>query len=92
MSAQWKKTKVVTVGNASVDVLCSGETDAQGMTRVVASAAVGEVTYSEPWLLPHDNPDYTQAQAQKDFETHCTKVARLAAARANSKNILPSLT
>lgn len=93
-AAGWTKSKTVKVGAAGqpVTVSCAGATDARGMTRVLCSCTVGSITYSEEWLLPHDNAEYTQAQAQIDFDAHVEKVALLTFARANSQALLGGLT
>lgn len=81
--------KSITLGTTTVQVV-SHQPD-PNIPVVEAAATVGNVVYAERWTLPTENPDYSLAQAQKDFDAHIQKVAAAAVGRFVSQQHLDSL-
>jgi hypothetical protein len=81
----------VTVGNRIVEVVSNKISHPNNGVAIKTDANSGNVRYSEVWTLPHDNPHYTQEQAQKDFEAHQKKVALGAAGRAVAFEVAENL-
>lgn len=68
--------KQITIGERTVKVIAEKQVRPDHRVVMKVSATSRELSHCEMWTLPHDNPNYSQEQAQKDFDTHCEKVAR----------------
>jgi hypothetical protein len=88
--ASWPKTKELKIGDRTVTVTAD-KTVTDGRVVIGATATCGTVVYKENWTLPHDNHEYSQAQAQIDFEAHVQKVARGAAGRCVAHEVSDGL-
>ena len=83
--------KNVMVGNQSVQAVATKIVRSDGSVIVRVEATAGKITHTQNWTLPHDNPNYSQEQAQKDFETHCNKVATAAMGRVVADSVSDNL-
>jgi hypothetical protein len=84
-------TKEVSIGGVLVGVRCDKIVSLDHQTILSCVATLGPVIYEEKMTLPVDNHTYSQEQAQKDFDAHVEKVARLCVGRSVSLNIADSL-
>jgi hypothetical protein len=72
----WPKEKTATVGDRQIKTVSNKIVKPDYCVIIETTATVDSVVYQENWTLPHGNHEYSQAQAQTDFEAHIAKVAK----------------
>ena len=87
----WPIQKDITVGETTVSTVSDKVEQPDQSAVIETTATVGSVSYTERWTLPRSNQDYSQEQAQTDFDAHLLKVATEAMGRNVSHSVLDGL-
>jgi uncharacterized protein YbcV (DUF1398 family) len=84
-------SKTITVGNQNVQTTAAKILLKDGSVVISVTANIGGVSHTQNMTISSENANYSAEQCQKDFDTHCLKVATAAAARANADAVTESL-